>query len=363
MNQMTERADGGRNLPERTRPRLSPIMQMSARFSIEPEKLMNVLKGTVIKPTDKHEPTNEEVAAFVIVANQYGLNPFTREIHAFADPRRGVVPIVGIDGWSHIVNKEEQFDGCDFEDEADEDGRCLSITCTMHVKGRGHPTRVRERYEECYRNTPPWNTMPWRMLRHKAFMQAARLAFSISGLYDDDEARDIIDGAVVAEAGPVQQRGAAATAERLKAQRTPEQPPPREIVEGTQLSEDEAAEIANAYDLNDQKPHAESAPAGATTPPVAAAPVQDAQPDRQPAGAVQHPFPPTVPDSARGVNTMIVDAVDWFRPKGPGSPTKRRAYIAFLSPHKPKSWEAMTREQQDELYASLINGRVDWAAL
>ena len=33
--------------------------------------------------------------------------------------------------------------------------------------------------------------MPRRMLRHKALIQGARIAFGFSGIYDEDEARDI----------------------------------------------------------------------------------------------------------------------------------------------------------------------------
>lgn len=164
---------------------------MGSKFNIEPNKLLEVLKATVIKSTDKHDVTNEEVAAFVIVANQYGLNPFTREIHAFAGRGGGIVPIVGVDGWAHIVNDNPLFDGCTFQDVQDEKYGS-GIKCCMHVKGRSHPVEVTEWLTECSRATDPWKGMPRRMLRHKAFMQAARLCFGLSGIYDEDEARDII---------------------------------------------------------------------------------------------------------------------------------------------------------------------------
>ena len=41
--------------------------------------------------------------ALLIVADQYGLNPFTREIFAFDDKRAGIVPVVSVDGWSRIL--------------------------------------------------------------------------------------------------------------------------------------------------------------------------------------------------------------------------------------------------------------------
>lgn len=170
----------------------SPLHALGAKFSIEPSKLVDVLRGTVIKPDrNGRHASNEELAAFCVVANQYGLNPFTREIHAFADPQKGVVPIVSIDGWARIVNNQPEFDGCEFIEDG-EGNTPVAVTCVMYVKGRSHPVKVTERFSECVRKTGPWGQMPWRMLRHKAFMQAARIAFSLSGIYDEDEARDIV---------------------------------------------------------------------------------------------------------------------------------------------------------------------------
>jgi hypothetical protein len=46
--------------------------------------------------------------------------------------------------------------------------------------------------------------MPKRMLRHKALIQAARIAFGFSGIYDEDEATRIKDAnAFVVESKPV----------------------------------------------------------------------------------------------------------------------------------------------------------------
>lgn len=48
---------------------------------------------------------------------------------------------------------------------------------------------------ECKRdNTLPWKTHPKRMMRHKAMIQCARLAFGLAGIYDQDEAERIIEG-------------------------------------------------------------------------------------------------------------------------------------------------------------------------
>lgn len=183
----------------------SPLHGLAAKFNLEPAKLLEVLKATVIKPDSKgKQATNEEVAAFCIVAQQYALNPFTREIHAFANGG-SVVPIVGIDGWTHIVNASGNFDGCEFDYLDDDEGKPISITCRMYVKNRSRPIEATEYYSECYRPTAPWNQMPRRMLRHKSYIQAARYAFGLSGIYDEDEGRDIIQNkSMIIEREPVE---------------------------------------------------------------------------------------------------------------------------------------------------------------
>lgn len=166
--------------------------ELADRYSMDPAKLLDTIKATCIKGN----ASNEQVQAFLIVANRYGLDPFLKEIHAFAGQGGGIVPIVGIDGWSKLANSSGKFDGCEFAFEGTGDD--LACTVTIYIKDRSHPVRVTEYLRECKRNTPPWNTYTRRMLRHKTFMQGVRLAFGLGGVYDEDEARDIIinsDGA------------------------------------------------------------------------------------------------------------------------------------------------------------------------
>lgn len=171
------------------KPKLLSVM--ATRLGVEPENMLRILKNTCIKPTrGGKEATNEEVQAFLIVANRYDLNPLTREIYAFEN-NGAIIPIVSIDGWATLVNRNEHFDGCDFEIEHSLDGSLVSITCRIYDKRRNRPVSVTEYLAECQRPSQPWRTMPHRMLRHKAFMQAARLAFGLSGIYDEDEGLQI----------------------------------------------------------------------------------------------------------------------------------------------------------------------------
>lgn len=167
----------------------SVLVRMAQRFGVDPEKMMVTLKATAFKG----DVSNEQMMALAVVADQYGLNPWTKEIYAFPD-RNGIVPVVGVDGWSRIINSNPQFDGMDFE-EGPLNGQKIPewIECRIHRKDRGHPICTKEYFEEVKRDTGPWKTHPRRMLRHKAMIQCARLAFGFVGIYDDDEAERIID--------------------------------------------------------------------------------------------------------------------------------------------------------------------------
>ncbi|HCP79405.1 MAG: phage recombination protein Bet [Pusillimonas sp.] len=145
--------------------------------------LIDTLKATAFKG----QVSDAQMTALLVVANQYGLNPWTKEIYAFPDKNNGIVPVVGVDGWARIINSHPQFDGMDFERDAE------SCTCTIYRKDRNHPIKVTEYLDECKRGTVPWQSHPKRMLRHKAMIQCSRLAFGYSGIYDQDEAERIVE--------------------------------------------------------------------------------------------------------------------------------------------------------------------------
>ncbi len=108
------------------------------------------------------------------------------------------MPVVGVDGWARIVNEHPQFDGMTFDMPADGS----SCTCVIFRKDRGHPISVTEYMSECKRGTQPWQSHPRRMLRHKAMIQCARMAFGFAGIYDPDEAERIrVDMGEVEEVG------------------------------------------------------------------------------------------------------------------------------------------------------------------
>jgi phage recombination protein Bet len=136
---------------------------------------------------------------FLQVAHQYRLNPLIRELYAFVGKGGGIVPIVPIDGWANIINSNPHYDGIEFEDRWVEPGNgkapeLVSVTCIIYRKDRSHPTKITEYMNECFQpGKDPWVKWPARMLRHKSMIQAARIAFSLAGIYDPDEAERILE--------------------------------------------------------------------------------------------------------------------------------------------------------------------------
>lgn len=179
--------------------RVSLIEVMADKYHIDPRNMMATLKATAFKG----DVTNEQMAALLVVAHAHNLNPWLKEIYAFPS-RQGIVPIVGLDGWSRIVNSHPEFDGMEFS-LSGEVGR-EAYTCTIYRKDRSHPVSVTEYMTECRRDTDPWRTHPLRMLRHKAMIQCARLAFSFTGIYDPDEGERVLAAENAIDVTPPEER-------------------------------------------------------------------------------------------------------------------------------------------------------------
>lgn len=165
-------------------PKRSMIADMALRYNMEPKAFSDTLRGTVVPKN----ATNEEFAAFLMVAREYNLNPITKEIFAFPKQGGGIQPIVSVDGWANLINSHPQCDGVEFTDDLNDKGDLVSITCKIFRKDRSHPTCATEYMSECKRDTSTWKQWPRRMLRHKALIQAARYAFGFAGVVDQDEA-------------------------------------------------------------------------------------------------------------------------------------------------------------------------------
>jgi phage recombination protein Bet len=170
------------------------MAQLSAKLGVDPNKLYNSFANVCFAVGGK-APSQEEMLSLLVVANTYELNPFTREIFAFRGKGGSIQPIISIDGWLRIMNRQKDFDGSkvEFADKVISIGStAIPEWCevTIYRKSLSNPVVVREYAQETFMSTPVWAKYPRRMLRHKTFIQAIRVAFGISGALDEDTAKE-----------------------------------------------------------------------------------------------------------------------------------------------------------------------------
>lgn len=165
------------------------IARMADKSGIEPNRFMATIRETVMPTGRNTSPaTDEQIAAFLSVADNLDLDPFKREIFAFPAKGGGIVPVVPVDGWVTIINRHSKHNGVSFTDELDDRGNLIAVTCHIRRKDRDFPIETTEYMIECKRDTDVWRQWPRRMLRHKALIQCARIAYGLSGALDQDEA-------------------------------------------------------------------------------------------------------------------------------------------------------------------------------
>jgi phage recombination protein Bet len=176
--------------PKRLQQKLTKIFKRSAeRSGMSEESFVDALVQTSLSALITW--TQLDLERLLLAAEVNGLSPTGREI--FLVPSGGVLEpatvVVGVDGWSRIINTHKQFAGMRFK-ESDElvDGVPSWTECTLYRWDRRVPTSVREYLVEVRGVSAGWITHPRRMLRHKAMVQCARLTFGLIGIYDADEA-------------------------------------------------------------------------------------------------------------------------------------------------------------------------------
>jgi len=141
--------------------------------------------------------TQADLDRLLLLSERLGLDPLNNEIYATEvttenGKKSRICFVVGVDGWSKIINSHPQFDGMKFVESAPGDDELpLYIECTIYRKDRRVPTSIREYMYEAHTNQGAWLTHPRRMLRHKAMVQCARACFGLGGVYEPDEAERV----------------------------------------------------------------------------------------------------------------------------------------------------------------------------
>lgn len=165
--------------------------RLASQYGIDPKLLYETLAKSVFGSKDD-VPTKEEMMTLLVICEKTGLNPFAKQITAFRH-HGAIVPIITIDGWISIIHNQKNFDGLSItysDKTVNVQGTELPewCECSIRLKGIDRPISIPEYAEECFNpQSFAWHKYPRRMLRHKAIIQCARIAFSISGVGDPDD--------------------------------------------------------------------------------------------------------------------------------------------------------------------------------
>jgi phage recombination protein Bet len=241
------------------------VQKFAAKYSVDEAKFLDTLKATAFKQKDNVAITNEQMTMLLVVADQYGLNPFTKEIYAYPD-KGAIVPVVSVDGWARIINENPQMDGLEFvysPETTTHKGKVVHtwIDCIITRKDRTKPIVVREFLDEVMRTVSfatPWDTHPKRLHRHKTLIQCARLAFGFAGIFDQDEAERILEAEKTVEGTTTQATGNKVEAGEVILPDYPEADLAKNlpvwknlIDEGKQTAESIEAKASNRYKLTE----------------------------------------------------------------------------------------------------------------
>jgi hypothetical protein len=166
--------------------------ELSAHLGLTPASMVATFKAQCFKCRPE-DVTDAQMAAFVVIANEMGVNPLLPGmLYAFPVQGGGIVPMMGPDGvFKKLVEHPsvESWQCVSFP----EDVTKAPTHATMSIwrKGSERPlTKTVLLSEWKVGNNPNWNTRPRHMLELRAIKQGARMI--IHGIPFDEDERQIM---------------------------------------------------------------------------------------------------------------------------------------------------------------------------
>lgn len=166
---------------EESAKRQSITASAAAVLGVEPSKLCGLLRN-VWRTSKGQEPlTDQEMFQGISLIARYELDPIAKEIYV-TRTSKGLVTIIGIDGWIKVLDRTDHYDGFDVELHSDENGKIDYVDTKIFSKKRAHPTTYRA-YASEYSKVSGFvaGQMPTHMLRIFGLRHAARLFTPIGG--------------------------------------------------------------------------------------------------------------------------------------------------------------------------------------
>ena len=165
----------------------SLVRRFAEKANCDPHKYNTAL--TTALGVDRQET----ILAALTLCEELELDPLRGDVYVPVVNGKDGKPAISYQGWTKIVTSRPDFNGVSTEFSENKvkiDGLIGPVPeyvqVTMWRKGIDHPTVIREDIEETFQpKSLPWKKFPRRMLRHKGFIQAARLTFALRGDGED----------------------------------------------------------------------------------------------------------------------------------------------------------------------------------
>ena len=151
------------------------------------------------KLSPEQELTDCEVNMIINMCENYQINPNLGMLYLRRDQYNAIYPTLKVDGWYKLVNDQDDCMGFEFFESENKIKMCTNlegkdvyifeyIGCKIYRKGRDKTPLVKEYIEECFNKyNDAYFTHGNRLLRHTSFIQAARVVYNLSGIYEPSE--------------------------------------------------------------------------------------------------------------------------------------------------------------------------------
>lgn len=202
-----------------------------------------------IKRTVAKGATNDELGMFLHLSQQYGLDPFAKDLWFIKMGNQAPVIMTSRDGYLKIAQRNADYDGIDSDVVYENDsfrktregvsheysvknrGRIVGAYALVYRKSIGRPVYVFAPFGDYNKGNGTWKTYGHAMILKVAEAMALKRAFSLSGLVTSEELDEAprMDGvpSQAVDAEIVEER----PAERPQEQRRQQRPEPRNTAE------------------------------------------------------------------------------------------------------------------------------------
>lgn len=205
---------------------------IGSKFTDEQLALIRELYGTIASKGNLYEVPEATFQHFIYMAEKYDLDPLSRQIYltGYLD-RSGALNcsiIPGKDGILEIAHRSGQLNGIQTGTRKDESGELIAWA-RVHRKDMEHPFEIEVEESEYNTRQSTWSTKPKTMLRKVALAQALKMAFSLAGLYSEEEEGSMGDTGPVPSNAPKEQAPSAHVPKQadFSKKREDESPPPQ----------------------------------------------------------------------------------------------------------------------------------------